>query len=357
MLFRSQALNYHLFSWEFCWQARMALVAARRPVSAAVDGRLRRALEFFLAVQADTDPWDCGDSDNAFVTPFFADWNRVLAEWRNWLRYPESSPALRFWLGTELPAKGSDATNPSGGWQIFSESGMAVHRSENWMARWDVSALGYLTTAAHGHLDALHLSLWRRGVAIVVDPGTGAYYADEALRTHLASWEAHNGPHAVGMDFPKRLGPFLWSRHHADPNLKPGSDSGLLGELKLPSGIASRRVTMLPRDEGWRVEDRFQPDGSADYGFAVHWQFAPESRLEQTGDRKFRVARHGQAIEVEVDSNWSSVEPVLEKRDGSFDGICSPGFRKTCFAPCLKLAARGHNPCVFATAFLASPRS
>lgn len=354
---REQALNYHLFSWEFCWQARMALVAAGRTVSAKVDGRLRRALEFFLAVQVDTDPWDYGDSDNAFVTPLFADWNRALVEWRNWLRYPESSPALRFWLGTELPAKGSDATNPSGSWQIFPESGIAVHRSENWMARWDVSALGYLATAAHGHLDALHLSLWRRGVAIVIDPGTGAYYADEALRTHLASWEAHNGPHAVGRDFPKRLGPFLWSRHHADPNLKPGSDSGLLGELKLPSGIARRKVTMLPREEGWRVEDRFQPDGRADYGFAVHWQFAPQSQLEQIGERKFRVTRHGQTVEVVVDANWSSVEPVFDRRDGSFDGICSPVFRETCFAPCLKLTARGHNPCVFTTTFLASHRS
>lgn len=354
---REQALNYHLFSWEFCWQARRALVAAGRPVSAEVDARLRRALEFFLAVQADADPWDYGDSDNAFVTPLFADWNKELVEWRNWLRYPDSSPALRFWLGAELPAKGNDATNPSGGWQIFPESGIAVHRSDHWMARWDVSALGYLATAAHGHLDALHLSLWRCGLAIVVDPGTGAYYADKTLRTHLASWAAHNGPHAIGKDFPRRLGPFLWSRHHAHPNLKPGSDAGLLGELKLPSGIARRTVTMLPREEGWRVEDCFQPDGSADYEFAVHWQFAPESRLEPMGDRKFRVTRRGQTVEVEVDANWSSVEPVSDRRDGSFDGICSPDFRETCFAPCLKLAAHGHNPCVFATTFLASPRS
>jgi len=354
---REQALNYHLFSWEFCWQARLALTASGRTVSSAVDERLRRALDFLLAVQVDDDVWDYGDSDNGFVTPFFADWNRVRAEWRTWLRYPESSPAFRFWLGNELPATKGDATNPSGGWRIFPESGIAVQRSEDWTVRWDVSPMGYLSTAAHGHLDALHLSIWRRSVAIVIDPGTGAYYADQALRTHLASWEAHNGPHAVGRDFPKRLGPFLWSKRHADPNLKPGSDSGLLGELKLPSGSVSRKVTMLPREEGWRVEDCFRPDGRTDYEFEVHWQFAPESRLERMGDRKFRVARHGETVEVEVDANWSSVEPVLEKRDGSFDGICSPGYRETCFAPCLKLAARGHNPCVFATTFLASHRS
>ena len=34
--------------------------------------------------------------------------------------------------------------------------------------------LGYLSTAAHGHLDALHLSIWYRGIAFVIDPSTGA---------------------------------------------------------------------------------------------------------------------------------------------------------------------------------------
>ena len=41
--------------------------------------------------------------------------------------------------------------------------------------------------AAHGHLDVLHVSLWLRGVAMVIDPGTGAYHADKQLRNWLAS--------------------------------------------------------------------------------------------------------------------------------------------------------------------------
>ena len=64
---REQALNYQLFSWEFCWQARMALVAAGRTISPDVDDRLRRAAQFFVDVQVPGDPWDYGDSDSALL--------------------------------------------------------------------------------------------------------------------------------------------------------------------------------------------------------------------------------------------------------------------------------------------------
>src|SRR6185295_12909310 len=44
---REQALNYHLFSWELCLHARLALAAAQMEIDAAVSGRLDRAARFF----------------------------------------------------------------------------------------------------------------------------------------------------------------------------------------------------------------------------------------------------------------------------------------------------------------------
>ena len=121
---------------------------------------------------------------------------------------------------------------------------------------------------------------------MVIDPGTGAYYEDDKLRAYLASWEAHNGPHPVGLDFPKRLGPFLWAAHHAEPNLKPGADTSLSGELSLPSGLVKRTLVPQDRDLGWQVHDTFQPHrGKGGYEFCVHWQFAPGARLEKLAER------------------------------------------------------------------------
>ena len=373
---REQALNYHLFSWEFCWQARAALAAAGREISGEVEERLRRAADFFVNVQVEGEAWDYGDSDNAFVTPFFLNAKNATAEWRDWFRHPASSPAIHYWWrqmeNSRSDARGSPFTpaetsvGMQGGWRIYSESGFALSRSRNWTLRWDVSPLGYLSTAAHGHLDALHVSIWFRGAAMVIDPGTGAYYEDNNLRTYLASWEAHNGPHPVGLDFPKRLGPFLWAAHHAEPNLKPGADTSLSGELSLPSGLVKRTLVPQDRDLGWQVHDTFQPHGRGRYEFCVRWQFAPGAKLEKLTERRFRVGRNGVSIEIQVSVDWVEVRAVAEKdssvllsaakseSEARSVGTVSSVFRKTEWGPLLKLVGGSSDKsCVFSTTFLA----
>jgi hypothetical protein len=62
-------------------------------------------------------------------------------------------------------------------------------------------------------------------------------YADAALRSRLASWEAHNGPHPRGASFPKRLGAFLWGEFKTNTVLRI-NDRGEwteLGELTIGS--------------------------------------------------------------------------------------------------------------------------
>src|SRR6185369_116565 len=242
---KEQALNYQLFSFELCWQARKALLEARKEISPFVDQRLDSAARFFWEVQARNEPWDYGDSDSAFAMPLFTREETALREWRDWVGRRHASGALEYWLGDT-----SDSPPPLGfgrpiraaeraGWWFFENSGIAVCESGFWWLRWDLSPLGYLTTAAHGHLDALHLSIWFKGVALVVDPGTGAYFADQKLRAWLASRAAHNGPCPIGEEFPKRLGPFLWSQPHAVPSLR-NSDEGLVGVLNIPGSQLRR---------------------------------------------------------------------------------------------------------------------
>src|SRR5262249_40270382 len=147
-------------------------------------------------------------------------------EWRKWLVARETSPAIDYWLGA---ARGefslTPARSPSAGargarrppldWTAYRQTGPWGCRAGRGALRWDLSPLGYLATAAHGHLDALHLSLWLDEIAMVIDPGTGAYYPDRALRNWLSSRAAHNGPCPLGRgEWPRRLGPFLWEKNH-----------------------------------------------------------------------------------------------------------------------------------------------
>lgn len=391
---KEQALNYQLFSWEFCWQARMALVAAGRKISAEVDERLRRAAQFFVDVQVPSDPWDYGDSDSAFVTPFFTDDRKVMAEWHEWFRSPTKAQALEFWMGAALRDLKLEISDlKAGDWKHTPDSGYVMRKEGDWMARWDLSPLGLGSMAAHGHLDALHISLWLRGVAMVIDPGTGAYHADKQLRNWLASREAHNSPAADEIrNLPKRLGPFLWEpldsilevllEHSGDAG---GQSKVLLEKLNPPpsgaeiesfrssvmntaGGLYSIGAISLLRTISVKCGNRIEVDDSTLEGcaFSVRWQFAPGSCVEDLGSRLYRVARHGVSMEVQVSADWAEVWCVTEQSQGAqadpdapLAGTVSPAFRKTVWAPYLKLVARpqGDKPCVFSTTFLASARS
>ena len=361
---REQALHYHLFAWELCWQAQVALKAAGRRVSAAVEQRLARAAAFFAGVQVETDPWDYGDSDDAFVTPCFpqvSPRSTPTRAWLGWLKRDPVASEMRFWWG-QAPAlaPGSDANTTAKDWTLFPQTGLAMSRAGDWTLRWDLSPLGYLSTAAHGHLDALHLSVWSRGVALIVDPGTGAYYSDEKLRADLASWAAHNGPQPSGLDYPRRLGTFLWSESHQPPRWHVDSPSKVSGTLELPGWKSQRSITRLEQEDGWKIADLCTPgSGVASSEFTVCWQFAPGALLESMGERVFKLIREGVALKIQLDSAWHEVQAFTPSAaaDGSLTsmsvGVCAPAFRQIKVGPQLRLTGRGHPACVFRTTLLA----
>ena len=69
----------------------------------------------------------------------------------------------------------------------------------------DIGALGYLSIAAHGHADALAVTLNKDGEEIISDPGTGSYHGHpdwravmrkhgrirrSALTARISQWQA-----------------------------------------------------------------------------------------------------------------------------------------------------------------------
>src|SRR5262249_10483856 len=95
---KEQALNYQLFSFELCWQTRMALLSAGGLFWALVGRGLDSAARFFWEVQARNELWDYGDSDSAFATPFFINEVPAVREWRDWIGRRNASGALEYWL-------------------------------------------------------------------------------------------------------------------------------------------------------------------------------------------------------------------------------------------------------------------
>jgi hypothetical protein len=339
---KEQALNYQLFSWEFCWHARAAFQSLNLPFSQGVEDRLGAAADFFTTVQNRGERWDYGDSDDATVLPLYQSHAGATTEWLNWLESKPGGESIRFWIG-KPPEKRSPSSSDQH-WQIFPDSGIAAYKDSSWRLRWDLSPLGYLATAAHGHLDALHLTIWMDGVCFVIDPGTGAYYADKPLRSWLASHSAHNGPALVDNEFPRRLGPFLWSKHHEPPVLKREGEN-FSAIVKWQPGHLQRRLQKF--ENGWRVEDTVHPAAP----FKVHWHFAPDSQVAQVGPGEYAIRRRGRELRVRFDGECTIEQPEPK----GFTGICAPHFRKTSHSPVL--IAHGHKSCVLGTTFLACPTS
>jgi hypothetical protein len=139
----------------------------------------------------------------------------------------------------------------------------------------------------------------------------------------------------------------------------------LQSELSLPNGTVRRCITRLAQQDGWQVEDQFEPKPGFANEFDVRWQFAPGAQVQHLADRRFAINLKEVSVIIDVSSDWAKVD-LVENPSGTknpthprqFEGIVSPAFRQTLRAPCLKLAAfAGEKPCVFRTTFLASPTS
>jgi hypothetical protein len=314
---REQALHYHLFAFEMALHACRAMGVTDGPVIE----RLRRAAEFFVRMSHPQEPWDYGDSDDAQIVPLTMDRRHTVAEWSAWMRGSgtglqpvcrtgilpvqedyNAAGSLRYWLGdfaTQVNAdeRGQDAhaTHRSQtcatDWWIAPDSGMAVIERDGWKVRLDASPLGFGKLAAHGHCDALHVSIWDGEHALVIDPGTGGYFGSKELRAELASWNAHNGPQPVGgFKTPGRMGTFLWTEHHARPELRCEGDSAR-ASLNHEGLRVSRSVQVA--DDAVTVED--SEEGGQP--FSVRWLFAPRYEVSELpgGQNAFVVRRRGGA--------------------------------------------------------------
>jgi len=356
-----QALNYQFFAWEFCHEARQALADALPPTSRDhIDTRLSQAARFFRQTQVPSAPWDYGDSDDAFVLPWFIDESRAAAEWWHWIAgNVDESPFLHLMRGPfDASRPGDGLEMEPGGWRIFPDTGFAVNALGYWKARLDFSPLGSGSMAAHGHLDAQHLSLWLKGRAMVIDPGTGDYHSNPELRNWFASREAHNGPCPDGVALARRDGPFLWAAAHPRP-LHSLDGEVLETEIRLKGGgLLSRTIKPLANEPiGWLVTDSFEPRLGQLGEFTVQWQFPPGCCVERTGEQVFQVTSESARMHVELGNGWFRAElwrPSGDETYGQLDGIVSPRFMKTEHAPYLKLTAKPGGNTEFTTRFVVS---
>jgi hypothetical protein len=222
---REQAFAYHLFSAEFLFVAGLVGQACARPFTRAYWESLQRALRFLRSVRdvGGHVPM-VGDADDGIVFRLDAGGERaaqLLALGEAVFKGGASAHAGVRWLLHALPGPrpelrlaepDSGWAFPDGGYLLFGANFGAPNEIKGLL---DCGPLGYLGIAAHGHADALALTLSVAGEECLVDPGTYSYWQDQKWRDYFRGTSAHNTLRVDGLDQSVSGGRFMWLRKAA----------------------------------------------------------------------------------------------------------------------------------------------
>jgi hypothetical protein len=192
---REQASAYFLYVLDIVFVAMSLATATRRPLG-RLEERLAAMLDWLAAVaDAAGDPPPVGDDaeDRMLRVDYFA---RPRAS--------ELAERARDFLG----AAGTQHARTS---RVLGDSGYAILRSRDVRVVFDVGELGLGALAAHGHADALSVTVDTHNGTILRDSGTGTYAAGP-LREALRATESHNTVVVDGRSQARALGPHLWGR-------------------------------------------------------------------------------------------------------------------------------------------------
>ena len=352
--------HYHRYSTDFYL---LALATARRAgdPAASVFERAARTQAGFLRTMADDRGIrpQIGDDDGGQLFPMCgrdpADCRDTLAIAAILLDWPDLAigpvPEEAYWMcgvaAGSLMQSGarSDWTSAA-----LDASGYYVSRTAAGdHLIFDAGPHGYLN-GGHAHSDALSIVLTVAGEPLLIDPGTGTYTMDAALRDRFRSTAMHNTVVLNGQPQSHVAGPFHWrsmaSAHAPVRVTAPGCDyfegthDGYLPVRHTRSVVAIHGV-------GWWILDHVLGSGQAE--IAIHWHLHPAARVtDVTGGGA--VLTHGEQ------SRWIASSLPLSLLPPDDPLACwAPAYGRIERAPVLRSVMRAAVPFTAATFVSALP--
>jgi hypothetical protein len=230
---REQAIYYHHEVMDMMLLCERAGTAAKIKFSDAYMRTLEQMAEFLHAIM------DCagnvpmiGDADDALMVrlayrPGWSPYKSLLAscavlfQRHDFLKkagHIDSKTQLLFdasyieAIARQVPAKAVDTPRtafPIGGYYLL---GTRFGTPDEVRAVIDCGPLGFLAIAAHGHADALAMTLSVGGHQVLVDPGTFSYHTQKRWRNYFRSTSAHNTVEVDHTDQSEIGGNFMWLR-------------------------------------------------------------------------------------------------------------------------------------------------
>jgi Heparinase II/III-like protein/Heparinase II/III N-terminus len=298
-----QAISYQLFTAELLALVVVLLrLRGDEPPAALVDA-LERSAGYLLGVVGSDDPQPrYGDDDDAFALRLGAEHKRSVRQHLGIIaavtenpaaaRYGEPTMAAA-WIATALRTDVGEIGVGVGRHEVSTglyapHGGLVVLRDQRRRLTMDVGPLGYLSIAAHGHADALAVTLAVDGRDVIVDPGTASYFGNADWRVVHRGTRAHATVCVDEVDQSVSGGPFLWRRHAMTTVHAVELDEGVVdaehdGYRRLDDPVVHRRWLLAPPNDGAAaVIDLI--DGQSTHDVQVSWPLHPDLDVMPTRD-------------------------------------------------------------------------
>lgn len=241
-----------------------------------------------------------GDSDDAWVVrlddrPQANNYRSILATAAVLLERPDFKARAERWdekshwlLGPagQETFEALPVDTPKFSSRAFEEGGYCVMRAPERVITFDCGPLGYLSIAAHGHADALSLTVSLDGEPILIDPGAYAYQEGGEQRDYFRSTAAHNTVVVDGENQSEMLGMFLWGRkakaHLLHWETTENYDLAIAehdGYEKL--GVTHRRAVLFHKPDWLIVADRLKGEGEHSFEQLWHMPAGCKATIEQ----------------------------------------------------------------------------
>jgi hypothetical protein len=189
-------------------------------------------------------------------------------------------------FGRATPAEEPDSI-------LLADTGLAILRRARTRVLLDAGPLGYLSIAAHGHADALTVTLSANGAELVVDPGSGTYFGRaRATRDAFRGTGFHATVLVDGIDQSTSGGPFLWSTHARSRFRRVDLEQTVaIAEhdgYRDRAGVRHVRAVHLLEAGDVLVHDRLE--GAGEHAVSIRWPLSTALHAEVTGESEVRAA-------------------------------------------------------------------
>lgn len=217
---REQSIHYQAFAMEAVSLFLLLLKKNNMEYPHGIDKRLEGMNDFLSCIlNINGEPPDIGDNDQG----------RII----NIKGQDKESDYYKYvlYLGSLMCGK----KGRPNGLTTFKEGGYSIFRYGNTdkenLLIFDHGFLGYKSLCAHGHADALSITLCVDGEYFLIDPGTYIYNIERHWRDYFRKTVNHNTVEINGKDQSEIKGTFLWGRKAKTVLLGTDSSQGSLWAL------------------------------------------------------------------------------------------------------------------------------